>query len=107
VDQIMAALHEEGYYAVVTNGSSSVALDAVGLAPPRVDGSLAQGRPDVALLRFVTALGAAPREDGYGDDSDHWGEAVGGLTAGAFIAVPSFLLLLLLVRLAALFRRSR
>jgi hypothetical protein len=104
-DQIMAAIGEDGYYAVVTNGRSSAELDAVGYDRPDVDSTLAQGRPQVALLRFVKALGAAPREEEYTDSSDYWGGPGGGLAAGALIAGPSFLLLLAVVRVAALFRR--
>jgi hypothetical protein len=102
-DQIMAAIDEDGFYAVVSNGGSAD-LDARGYRRPYVDRSLAQGRPEVALLRFVDALAEAPREPEDGS-SDYWGGPGGGLAAGALMAVPAFLLLLLLVRLAAILRR--
>jgi hypothetical protein len=105
-DQLMALIGHKGYYAVVTQAGYGAQVDALGYEVPSVDDALAQGRPSAAMLRFVKALGDAPRERPYSDsESDYWGGPGGGIAAGALMAVGGFFTLMLLVWLASLLRR--
>ena len=105
LDQLRVGVGEDGYYAVVTQGSHPL-LGSVGYASPYVDAD-GKGRPAQALTRIVTGLAAVPpRYDAEpGPQSDYWGGAGGGIAIGLVFAGLGYLGLLAVVGLVGVTRR--
>lgn len=102
--QLTQLIDRRGYYGIVTQGGYGSEEEAVGYGAPMIDGDIAQGRPAAGMMRYIKALGDAPREKP--SSFDYWGGPGGGIAAGALFTVPGFFVLMLLVKIASLFRRK-
>lgn len=102
--QLTHLIGRKGYYGIVTQGGYGSEQEAVGYNEPFIDGDIAQGRPADGMMRYIKALGDAPREKPR--SFDYWGGPGGGIAAGALFTVPAFFVLMLLVKIASLFRRK-
>ncbi|MGB0102212.1 MAG: hypothetical protein WBP61_18175 [Nocardioides sp.] len=106
LDQLRAGVATDGYYAVVSPGGHPL-LGAVGYADPFIDAD-SKGRPDAAVTRIVAELAEEPPDPLVvpGPESDYWGGAGGGITAGLIFAVLTYVgLLLAAAALSVVLRR--
>lgn len=102
--QIMSVLGERGYYSVYSEGARIAYADAVGYERPYVYDADVQGRPEIALKRYVEALGAVAPEPPP-EPFDYW-SGPSGVIAGVFLGAIAYLGVLIVVSIASLFRRS-
>lgn len=108
IDLLRVGVGEDGYYAVVSDGSPPPLLEAVGYESPYIDAD-GKGRPAAALTRIATELAALPArdlDDRPSSASDYWGGPGGGITAGVLFGVGGYLGLLVVVGLLGVALRS-